>query len=205
MGEDLDPGFCGCGSASAQNVKGRELAGRERTRVRTAWMPTDLARSTHGAGVVHSPPCSRLTRHSAALAESSVTGKNGTVITLTEPQVWTMLGILAAAFASTIAITTQLMMRTIETQFSSLGERFESVRRELKADIAGTHARIDSTDAKIEGTDAKIVSTHERIEGLRTEMVLRFEEVDRRFARLEKQVDDIDRDVQAISKKVFPE
>ena len=104
---------------------------------------------------------------------------------MTEPQAWTMLGILAAAFAGTIAITTQLMMRTIETQFSSLGERFESVRRELKADIAGTHARIYGTDAKIEGTDAKILSTHERIEGLRTEIVLRFEQVDRRFARLE--------------------
>lgn len=59
---------------------------------------------------------------------------------------------------------------------------------------------------------AQFGQVNERIDGLRTEMGLRCDGVESRMDRLEgrmdrleTRVDNIDRDVQAISKRVFPE
>ncbi len=94
-----------------------------------------------------------------------------------KPQIWTALGILAAALVGVITVMTQLMLRSFHSLTNHFDTLFASLRSELKADISG----------------------------LRTEMVLRFEQVDRRFVHLETKVENLERDVQAISKRVFPE
>ncbi len=48
-------------------------------------------------------------------------------------------------------------------------------------------------------------SISDQFTALRTEMILRFEHQDEKFERMEKQLEGLDRDVQAISKRVFPE
>lgn len=78
---------------------------------------------------------------------------------MNEPQIWAALGILAAAFAAMITVTTQLLVRTIHSSTAT-----------LQVDIAR----------------------------LRTEL-------DLRFTGLQAQMDGLDRDVQAITKRVFPE
>ena len=110
---------------------------------------------------------------------------------MTEPQIWAALGVLAAALVGMIAVVTQLMMRLIGTQFTSL-------RNELSSEISGLRTemilRFEQVDLRFEQVDRRFEQVDRR-----------FEEVDRRFERLEKQVDSLDRDVQAISKRVFPE
>lgn len=117
-------------------------------------------------------------------------GDNEEMIAVTEPQVWTIIGVMVAALAAILTIVTQSFNRTMSA-------RFEAVSTKL--------------DAKFEAMDA-------RLDGLRTEMVLRFEQVDDRFAqvderfaqvdrrleRLETRVGDLDRDMQSVVKRVFP-
>lgn len=126
----------------------------------------------------------------------------GMGLTMNEPQIWTIIGVLAATMIGLITLITQLFMRQMTTQF-------EVLRSELGTKIDLTAERLDT-----------------RITSLSTEMVLRFEQVDQRFEqvdrrlgnlelrvgtlegqveRLDRKVDDIDRDVQGIVKRVFPE
>ena len=78
---------------------------------------------------------------------------------MNEPQIWAALGILAAAFAPMITVTTQLLVRTIHSSTATLQVEISSLRTEL----------------------------------------------DLRFTGLQAQMDGLDRDVQAITKRVFPE
>lgn len=78
---------------------------------------------------------------------------------MNEPRIWAALGILAAAFAAMITVTTQLLLRTIPSSTATLQVEIASLRTEL----------------------------------------------DLRFTGLQAQMDDLDRDVQAITKRVFPE
>ena len=78
---------------------------------------------------------------------------------MNEPRIWAALGILAAAFAAMITVTTQLLLRTIPSSTATLQVEIASLRTEL----------------------------------------------DLRFTGLQAQMDGLDRDVQAITKRVFPE
>jgi predicted PurR-regulated permease PerM len=99
---------------------------------------------------------------------------------MTEPQVWTMIGVMVAALVAILTIVAQSFQRSI----AALGDRMD--------------AKFETVNARFDGLHAEMM--------LRFDLVdRRFEQVDQRFERLEKQVSDLDRDVQAISKRVFPE
>ena len=89
---------------------------------------------------------------------------------MNEPQVWTLIGVFAASMVGIIT----LVLRTMNTQFTSLRNEMRSdisaMRTELKSDIASVHTELKSD-----------------------------------IASLRTQITHLDRDVQAISKRVFPE
>ena len=93
---------------------------------------------------------------------------------MTMAQVWSVIGLLATAFAGMIA----LVFRAMAAQ-----------RREHTAEIKGTHEKIDGAFAVL----------CEKIDGLRNETVARF----LRFEGLPEKVDRLDRDVQALTIKVL--
>lgn len=85
---------------------------------------------------------------------------------MNEPQVWTLIGVFAAAMVGVITMTT----RTMTTQFTAL-------RNELKAEIGSVRNELGSVRNELKAD----------IDSLRT------------------QITHLDRDVQAISRRVFPE
>jgi hypothetical protein len=101
------------------------------------------------------------------------------VITLTEPQTWTTIGVLAAALLGMMTLITTVLTRSIGGQITSLRNEmvsgFDSVRSELRSEVGG----------------------------LRTEMNARFETVDVRFEAVNTRLDGLDRDVQALVDRVF--
>lgn len=103
---------------------------------------------------------------------------------MNEPQVWTLIGVFAATMIGLVTVITQSFTRTLSAKFDAVNARF------------------DAMDSKF---DSKFEIVSERIDGLKAEMVLRFDHVDRRLDRLENRVDGLDADVQAISRRVFPE
>lgn len=133
---------------------------------------------------------------STRLADSWHIEQNGAVIEMTEPQVWTLIGVFAAALAGMITFTTQAMWR-------ALTSRIDSLRDEMRAEFASmrteTAARFDSMRTE----------TATRLDSARTETAARFDSVQTetaaQFESLRTQIAHLDRDVQAISRRVFPE
>lgn len=121
------------------------------------------------------------------------------VITLNEPQVWAALGILAAAFAGMVTVTTQLLMRAIASVTTTLQSEISSLRYETKVEFASVRSEISSLRSETKTEIASLRNeTKSEIVSLRTEF-------DLRFTGLQAQIDGLDRDVQAITKRVFPE
>ncbi|UOE45562.1 hypothetical protein [Agromyces larvae] len=102
---------------------------------------------------------------------------------LNDAQIWTIIGILAAAFVGTITVTTQLMMRAFTAQLTGLGRQVESSHAML--DLKIDHLREHLTD--------RLQRVETRLDGVET----RLDKVEHRF-------DSLDRDMQAIARRVFP-
>ena len=114
------------------------------------------------------------------LALSSRSGNTGRVIELTEPQVWTLIGVFSTALFAVFATTSGYVVRSMKAGFDRVDAQFDRV------------------DAQFDRVDAQIA-------GLRGEMNAKFAVVDVKFDRMDDRFDHLDRDVQAISRRVFPD
>src|SRR5690606_22119601 len=104
--------------------------------------------------VVHSlresAPCG-----ATALEESIMPRQNGGMIAMTEPQVWTVIGVLAAALTGMIAVTTQLMMRTFSAQFETVAQRFSAMSERLDDRFTSIDGRFESMERRFESMDKR--------------------------------------------------
>lgn len=100
---------------------------------------------------------------------------------MTEPQVWTLIGVFAAALFGMLTLMSTMFVRVIRTEIGGL-------RSEMRGEIGGLRGEMRG---EIGGLRGEII-------GLRAEMTARFETVDRRFDYLE-------RDVQAFTKRALGE
>ena len=123
------------------------------------------------------------------------------VIDVTEPQIWTALGILAAAFVGLITVVTQQFTRALALQHEAVLATLEGLRVEMRLRFERVDERFAQVDQRFERVDERFAQVDAR-----------FAQVDRRFERLEDhlrgldaRVEGVDRDVQAIAKRVFPE
>lgn len=140
----------------------------------------------------------------------SYIGENESVIEVTEPQVWTIIGVMVAALGAILTIVTQSFNRTIQAlgdrmdaKFEAMGARFEGKFEGIDGKFESIDARFESIDAKFDAIDTKFDAIDTRFDGLQREMVLRFDHVDQRLDRLETRVDGLDRDMQTVMKRVF--
>ncbi|WP_022890576.1 hypothetical protein [Agromyces italicus] len=129
--------------------------------------------------LAHTTSASRPARHQRhTLAFASPRPQNG-AMTVNDAQIWTVIGVLAAAFAGTIAVTTQLMLKAFAAQVGGIGVKVDALRDEMVL-------RFEQVDHRMS-----------RVEG----QMDRFES---RLGGLESRFDALDRDVQAIARRVFP-
>ena len=83
----------------------------------------------------------------------------GRVIELNEPQIWTILGMLTAAFLGTLGIVSTLFTRVIRTEIGSVRGEIGGVRGE----IGGLRSEMN---AKFEAVNARFDAVHGRIDAL---------------------------------------
>lgn len=107
-------------------------------------------------------------------------GRSERVIDMTEPQVWTLMGIFGTALLGMMTLLSQFLWRGISSKFDSIDARFDAV-----------DARFDAVDAKFDAIDQRFIDMERQME-------TRFDSVDKQIAHL-------DRDVQAVARRVFPE
>lgn len=116
------------------------------------------------------------------------------MLTVTEPQIWTALGILAVALTGTIALSTQLMMRTISAQFATVNTKIEGLQTEMIV-------RFESVDHRFEQVDRRFEEVGQRFD----EVDRRFVGIEKRLDRVEHRLDGLDGDVQALTKRLLPD
>ncbi|WP_157540882.1 hypothetical protein [Microbacterium sp. XT11] len=137
---------------------------------------------------------------------------------MTEPQIWTALGILAAALTGMIAVATQLMMRTIAAQFDGFGGMFavrvEALRTEMIAGFEKVHLRFEAVDRQFEAVDRRFEHMDERLDGMDKRldgmekrldgMDKRLDGMEKRLDRVELRLDGLDGDVRTLMARTMP-
>jgi len=64
------------------------------------------------------------------------------MLTMTEPQVWTLIGVFAAGLFGMLTIISTMFVRVLKTEIGSL-------RTEMSSEFRGIHQRIDRLDADV--------------------------------------------------------
>jgi flagellar capping protein FliD len=109
---------------------------------------------------------------------------NGSMIALTELQVWVLIGVFASAIFGMIAWQNTTFARTLSTSIKSVERQVVSVEKQVVSVEKQIEVQIGSVEKQIR-------SLHETM--------------DSRMDRLHDQVTTLDRDVQAITARVFRE
>lgn len=97
---------------------------------------------------------------------------------MSDPQVWTLIGVFAASIFGALTLVVTLTNRATTSAI-------EGLRAEMRGGFQAVDARFDAVDAKFEAIDAK------------------FEAVDAKFEMVYTKLDALDRDVSALMKHVF--
>ena len=109
------------------------------------------------------------------------------VIELNEPQVWTLIGVFAAATFGLIGIVTSSFMRVMNVNFQRIDDRFAALTEVMNTKFELVDARFAQVDARLDRVDARL------------------DRVDARLDQVNSKIDHLDRDVQTLFRRVFPE
>ena len=90
------------------------------------------------------------------LAFSRGRDENRGVIELTEPQIWTMIGVFTALMFGMLTLVSTLFVRVVRSEVGGL-------RGELLGEIGGLRAEMR---ARFEAVDARFDAVHVKIDGL---------------------------------------
>jgi hypothetical protein len=101
--------------------------------------------------------CCRSIQHLAFLP---FPGEDEGVITVTEPQVWTMMGVFTALMFGTLTIVSTLFVRVVRSEVGGLRTELGGIRGEVTMQVGGLHsemnARFDAVNVKIDGLDRDV-------------------------------------------------
>jgi hypothetical protein len=90
---------------------------------------------------------------------------NRTVITVTEPQVWVLIGVFSAAVFGMIGIVTTSFNRTLTASIEGLRDTMNAKFEAVDAKFAAVDARFDALYVKLEAMDRDIQALSRHIFG----------------------------------------
>ncbi|PRB12054.1 hypothetical protein [Microbacterium sp. MYb62] len=74
---------------------------------------------------------------------------------MTEPQVWTLIGVFAAGMFGTMTLMSTMLLRSMQNGFEGMRAEFGSGIESARTDIRALHGRIDHLDR-----DVNAISRH---------------------------------------------
>lgn len=80
----------------------------------------------------------------------SLPGENRKVLTLNEPQVWTVIGVFATALFGMLGFVTTSISRTVRAEIGSVRNELGSLRGEMNARFDLLSSRIDHLDRDVQ-------------------------------------------------------
>ena len=75
---------------------------------------------------------------------------------MTEPQVWTMIGLMAAVFFGTMTIISTMFTRVVRSEIGGLREEMTGLRGEMNARFDAVDARFDAVNSRIDNLDRDV-------------------------------------------------
>lgn len=78
------------------------------------------------------------------------------VIELNEPQVWTLIGVFAAATFGLIGIVTSSFVRVMNANFQRIDDRFAALTEVMSTKFELVDARFAQVDARLDQVNSKI-------------------------------------------------
>ena len=72
------------------------------------------------------------------------------MITVTEPQVWTMIAIMAAVFFGTMTLISTMFTRVVRSEIGGLRSEIGGLRGEMNARFDAVNGRIDNLDRDVQ-------------------------------------------------------
>ena len=109
---------------------------------------------------------------------------------MTEPQVWTLIGVFAAAMFGTLTLMSTMFLRTMQNGFdgvrTEMRNEFASVRTEFRNEFASVRTEFRNEFASVR------TESGSEFAGMRTEI-----------RAIHERIDHLDRDVNAIYRHIF--
>ncbi|QNA93808.1 MULTISPECIES: hypothetical protein [unclassified Microbacterium] len=89
---------------------------------------------------------------------------------MTEPQVWTLIGVFAAGMFGTLTLMSTMFLRTMQNGFdgvrTEMRNEFASVRTESASEFAGVHTEIRAMHERIDHLDRDVSAIYRHIFGI---------------------------------------
>lgn len=89
---------------------------------------------------------------------------------MTEPQVWTLIGVCAAGMFGTITLISTMFLRTMQNEFESVRtevrNEFASVRTEMRSEFAHVRTEISSVHGRIDHLDRDVNAIYRHLFGI---------------------------------------
>ena len=88
------------------------------------------------------------------------------VIEVTEPQVWTIIGVLIAGMFGLITIVTTSFNRVLRAELGGVRGEIGSLRQVMDARFDAVDARFNAVDARFASLEAKVDSIDRDVQGI---------------------------------------
>jgi hypothetical protein len=89
---------------------------------------------------------------------------------MTEPQVWTLIGVFAAGMFGTITMISTMFLRMMQNEFESVRtevrNEFASVRTEMRSEFAHVRTEISSVHGRIDHLDRDVNAIYRHLFGI---------------------------------------
>lgn len=89
----------------------------------------------------------------ALVGNLEIGSKTGRVIAMNEPQVWTLIGVLAASLFAVMTLMSTMFVRIVQTEI-------RGVRTEIRGEVGGLraemNARFEAVDVRLEHLDRDV-------------------------------------------------
>lgn len=119
------------------------------------------------------------------------------MITLNEPQVWTLMAVFTA---SLFAMFRMLSARFLDVIRADIRAEVSTLRTEMHDGFGRVEGRIGGLEGRVDGIEKRMGGLEQRMDGLEHRM----DRLEDRFERVDAKLERLDRDVQAVVRQVFP-
>ncbi len=89
--------------------------------------------------------------------------QNEEVIELTEPQVWTLIGVFAASTFAAMGLITSMFTRVLRAEIGGVRAEISGLRGEMNARFEVVGVRFESLDRHLDGLDRDVQALTKRI------------------------------------------